>query len=340
MSTGQLTPAAESRPLADVAVGDAGLAWAMVDASPDGLVMVDENGLIELVNHQTEVLFGYDRGELLGRPVEVLLPEELQAVHRAHRTRYRGAPEARAMGSGLDLLGRRRDGSEFPVEISLSPLDTDQGPRVIAAVRDISERAAGEAATQRIRRAIDSIQDAVYMIDPETGRFVYVNRGAEIQTGFTAEELLAGMTPAMFAPEFTRDELTELFQSAVDAQEPVRFETTVRPRSGLDFPVEVILEHPEVDALHQRAFVCIVRDITNRVEVENQLKASETRFRTAFAEGPVPMTIVAVENRTTIDANQAMVDLTGYSRDQLIGMSAADLAHADDIHPAARESSG
>ena len=111
-----------SQPLSDVDASDAMLAWAMVEASPDALVMVDEQGVIELVNRQTEVLFGCDRGDLLGHPVETLLPGRFAQIHAAHRTRYRVAPEVRSMGSDLDLLARRADGTEFPVEISLSPL--------------------------------------------------------------------------------------------------------------------------------------------------------------------------------------------------------------------------
>jgi PAS domain S-box-containing protein len=108
------------RPLSDIGLSDE-LVWGLFDAAPDGIVMIDESGRIVLVNRQVEDLFGYDRSELLGRTVEELLPEGLRQVHKAHRTRYRAEPRTRAMGSDLMLLGRRKDGAEFPVEISLSP---------------------------------------------------------------------------------------------------------------------------------------------------------------------------------------------------------------------------
>jgi PAS domain S-box-containing protein len=121
----------------------------LVEFAPEAMVIIDTIGAIALVNRQTEELFGYARGELCGQPVEVLLPERLRHVHAGHRSVYAGDPSVRRMGEGLELLGLRRDGSEFPVEISLSPLETSAGTWVSAAVRDISERKRVEAALLR-----------------------------------------------------------------------------------------------------------------------------------------------------------------------------------------------
>ena len=112
----------------------------LLETAPDAMVIVDAEGRIAMVNQQTETLFGFAREELLGRPIEMLVPERFRARHAAHRQGYVGESRPRPMGAGLELLGRRRNGHEFPVEISLSPLVTDQGTLVSAAIRDATDR--------------------------------------------------------------------------------------------------------------------------------------------------------------------------------------------------------
>jgi len=124
---------------------------AYLEAAPDATVIVDSAGRIVLVNEQTERVFGYRRDELVGLPVETLLPERLRGVHVRDRAGYVAAPRCRRMGAGLELLARHRDGSEFPVDVSLSPLPAEAGPGVCAAVRDVTERRQAEDARRRLR---------------------------------------------------------------------------------------------------------------------------------------------------------------------------------------------
>jgi PAS domain S-box len=112
----------------------------VIEAAPDAFVTINQTGRIILVNSQTEKLFGYKRQELLDQAVEILVPERFRPKHPGYRTGFFGAPRARAMGAGLDLWGLRKDGTEFPVEISLSPLETEEGLLATAAIRDITER--------------------------------------------------------------------------------------------------------------------------------------------------------------------------------------------------------
>jgi diguanylate cyclase (GGDEF)-like protein/PAS domain S-box-containing protein len=113
---------------------------ALLETAPDAMVIVDERGRIVLVNSQTERLFGYARAELIGEPVEMLVPERFAAAHPGHRRTFAEDPHARPMGSDLDLFARRKDGSEFPVEISLGPLQTEEGTLISSAIRDVTER--------------------------------------------------------------------------------------------------------------------------------------------------------------------------------------------------------
>ena len=112
----------------------------LLESAPDGIVVVNREGVIAQVNSQAERMFGYSRQELTGEPVEVLLPEQFRHIHAGHRIGYFLKPGVRPMGAGLDLKGRRKDGSGFPVEISLSPIETEEGVLVISAIRDATER--------------------------------------------------------------------------------------------------------------------------------------------------------------------------------------------------------
>ena len=123
----------------------------LLDAAPDAIIEVDADGKILLLNGMTEALFGYSREELLGQSVELLIPEELRAGHVSNRRHYLAQPLTRPMGSGLSLRGRRKDGSCFPVEISLSPVKSADGLGVTAIIRDISERKRAEEQFQAMQ---------------------------------------------------------------------------------------------------------------------------------------------------------------------------------------------
>jgi PAS domain S-box-containing protein len=252
---------------------------ALVDTAPDGILMTDEEGTILFANRQAEVLFGFDRDGLLGRSVDDLLPEHLRKVHRAHRTRYRAEPRLRAMGAGLMLFGRDAEGAEFPVEISLSPLASDEGLRVIAVVRDVSERVQAEARQREVREALDATRDAVLILDAETLRFTYANQGAVDQVGYTRDELLS-MTMLHINPDFSERQLRELLaRITAGEQSSLMFRTTHRHRDGTDIPVEVLVQAvPGEDGTPAR-YVEIVRDVRKRIETEERLQRAEQHLR-------------------------------------------------------------
>ncbi len=162
------------------------LPQAFLELAPDAIIVADGEGRILLVNHQTEVLFGYARSELLGVPVELLLPSQLRTVHERHRAQYLTAAHTRPMGSGLELFGQRQDGSEFPVEVSLSPLPLGTGPQVMATIRDVTERklleAAQRLAAERrqalLQTLLRELPGGAYLVHGRQGKLVMANRAA------------------------------------------------------------------------------------------------------------------------------------------------------------------
>ena len=266
------------RPLSDVGLTDSTV-WGLVDAAPDGIMLADDDGRILLVNRKMEEFFGYDRGDLLGRSVDDLLPERLRSVHRAHRTRYRVEPRGRAMGGGLRLHGRRQDRTEFPVEISLSPLATDGESRVVAVVRDIGDRVREEAEGRRVRETLDATRDAVFIFDADNWHFTYVNQGSIDQLGYNQNELL-GMTMLDIAPEFDEESFSALLEPFNEGEISVSmFTTTHQRRDGSELPVEIILQPALVENGRPRAFVKVARDISERLEAEEQLWRAEQDLR-------------------------------------------------------------
>jgi len=122
----------------------------LLESAPDGMVIVNADGKIVVVNSQSEILFGYSRQELIGQPVEILIPARLERLHVNHRASFLAEPHVRPMGAGQELLGKRKNGTEFPVDISLSPLRTPQGLFVTSAVRDITERKHAEEQIKKL----------------------------------------------------------------------------------------------------------------------------------------------------------------------------------------------
>jgi len=147
--------AKRSKPaLSPQAIGELLLSSPFLETIPDAIVAVDIDGTIVQVNSQTEAIFGYPRGELIGQKIEILVPARYRDKHHEHRGSFAHSPKVRRMGAGLDLKGRRRDGSEFSVEISLSPVSLAEGTLVLSAIRDISDRKRIE---EELRRAHEEL---------------------------------------------------------------------------------------------------------------------------------------------------------------------------------------
>ncbi len=246
----------------------------VISLMPDAAVVVDGKGNIVSVNGRAERLFGYERGEVVGRSIETLVPERFRQAHEKDRAGYYAAPRARSMGTGLELYARRQDGSEFPVDIMLAPIDG--AALVIAAVRDITERKAAEAARAELAAIVQSSKDGILSIS-EAGVITSWNPGAEQMFGFRPKDVVGRHIGLLFPDDPV---LEEMLEAARHGQSPPTRDTRWQTSAGRAIDVAISVSPL---AGQRSGFSVLVRDITERLAAEANLRR-QARWLAATAE--------------------------------------------------------
>jgi formate hydrogenlyase transcriptional activator len=259
----------------DASEHDLALFKEVYTASPDAIIVTDQAGRITAVNPASGRLFGYGESELIGSLVEILIPERLRDSHPRHRSVYAATPGARPMGTGLELYGRRKDGSEFPVDIMLSPVETSGEQSILTVVRDITERKQAEVALrnseQRFRLLVEGARDyAIFMLDAQ-GKIATWNIGAERLKGYSAEEIV-GLHFSRFYPQEAIERGKPEHELEVAAADG-RFEDEgwrIR-KDGSRFWANVIITAMRGDDGQLLGFSKVTRDFTDRKSAEESL---------------------------------------------------------------------
>jgi len=305
----------------------------LFEFSPDAVLVTNLAGSIIATNAQAERMFGYDRQELIGQPVEILIPERFRRIHPQHRSDYTAQPHMRPMGVGLDLYARRKDGSEFPVDILLSPVETSEGQVVLSIVRDISEKKQSEEALRRSelqwRSLFEFSPDAIIASDGE-GKISEVNGQVERFFGYDRSELL-GQPVEILIPDRFR-QIHPRHRNDYSHQPRLRpmgagLELYGRRKDGSEFPVDIMLG--QVEAAEGRVVLSVIRDLTEKKESEEALRRSEQekryleeeiitthQFEAIVGENPgLKRVMKQVENVAATDATVLILGETGTGKE-------------------------
>src|SRR4051794_1207677 len=282
----------KNNPSPENPVAETLLSSSILEAFPDAVAVVNQQGVIIQINSQTESMFGYTRDELIGQRVEVLVPERQRTPHTGHRDRFHQQAKIRRMGSGLDLYASRRDGSEFPVEISLSPISTGDSTMVLSVIRDISDRKRVEEelrrandelerrkgrelreAQNRLALIIDSSQDAIIGKNLD-GIITHWNQGAEQMYGYSAQEMI-GRHISTIGPCDRKDEIDAILTRIRHGQRVEYFESIRVTKDYKKLNVSLSVS-PIIDQDGRVVGAStIARNITAQKKIEDQLRQSQ-----------------------------------------------------------------
>jgi PAS domain S-box-containing protein len=295
----------------------------LLEAAPDAMVVVNQAGEIVLLNLRAEKEFGYKRDELIGQPVKNIIPNGFAERLIADGTRSAAEALAQQIGMGIELIGRRKDGTEFPMELILSPLESAEGILVTAAIRDISVRRDAEKHLAqmegRYRGLLEAAPDAMVVVD-QCGAIVLLNVQAEKVFGYNRDELVGQKVKNIIPKGFAERLIADGTRSAAEAlaqQIGMGIELIGRRKDGTEFPMELILS--PLESAEGILVTAAIRDISVRRDAEKHLAQMEGRYRGLLEAAPDAMVVVDQRGAIVLLNVQAEKQF-GYHRDELVGL--------------------
>jgi len=307
----------------------------LLESIPEGVVIIDSSGTILLTNALATRMFGCPEGELIGKPLSLLIPERLRQVHEEHLANFFAEPRIRAMGLLLDLTGCRQDGSEFPVDISLSFIQTINGVFALAFISDITLRKAHETHIQENEEQfliqVAWMKDyAIFLLDKK-GNLLTWNSGAQRLKGYRSEEIIGKHFSVFYSEEDrTAGRPEEALRMAATKGQAVAEGWRIR-KDGSRFWAEVVITSLLDKNGNLRGFSKVTHDTTERKQLAQELTASEEKFHRVFTIAPIAMTISTLDEGRFVDINEVGERQSGYPRDEVIGRTAEQFNIWSDI---------
>jgi len=292
----------------------------LLESAPDGMIVVNEDGDIMLANAQVEKIFGYERYELLGEKIEMVVPEDVREKHPSLRNAFVAESKIKHRRELLELRAQAKDGRIIPVDISLSPLETPDGLLFVASLRDVTERKKAESELKKLSTAVEQSPASVVITDTK-GTIEYVNPTFTQVTGYTYEEAV-GQNPRVLKSGEHPPEFYQKMWQTLSKGEIWRGEIVNRKKNG-----EIYWESASITPLLDddgkiTRFLAVKEDITERKKTEDALKESEHRFKSILATANEGFWLLDLDKKT-VDINDAMLEILGRPKDEVLGRTPA-----------------
>ncbi|MDH3716837.1 MAG: PAS domain S-box protein, partial [Planctomycetota bacterium] len=290
---------------------------AILQTAAEGIITIDARGLMQEANPAAERIFGYSAGEMIGHNVRTLMPAPYDEEHDQYLANYLKTGIKKIIGIGREVRGLRKDGTEFPLSLSVSEVELGGGRLFTGIVRDLSERKKHEDRVAEFGRIVEESLNEIYVFDAETLKFLRVNRGARENLGYTMDEL-RHMTPIHITPEYDDEAFASIIHPLRTSQRRNIVFTSVHQRKDQSlYDVEVHVQLAEFEG--KPAFVAIIRDVTERLKAEEALRR-EHEFTESLVQTAQAIVLVLNTQGRILQFNPYMEELSGYRLDEVKGL--------------------
>ena len=301
---------------------------AVIETAVEGIITIDITGVIHSFNPAAEKIFSYSTNDVMGNNVSMLMPEPYQHQHDSYIQNYINSGNSKIIGIGRELEGKRKDGSVFPMWLSVAEFFEDGQHFFTGFIKDLTnEKRYYEKATN-LENILHNLVNEIYIFDADTLKFIDANKGALDNLGYSRDEMLR-LTPLDIKPEFSLEKFKKVISPLCSGEyKKIVFTTMHQRKDSSRYPVEVHLEITRYE--FKPVFVAIILDITQRKIIEEKAYLREEEFQLIFENGPTGVAILDVDGNY-INVNRVLCNMLGYSKPELLKLSYKDITHPDDI---------